>query len=102
VSLLDGVQFVDVFLVVFIQFKINKFAIKQGHGTAKTIEQLYDEITKHAFLNYDVESEKLLASKKDFENNNGTIRSYKSQILIYKCQMKELQDKKTNKNTLMC
>jgi hypothetical protein len=26
-----------------------------------------DEITKHAFLNYDVESEKLLASKKDFE-----------------------------------
>jgi hypothetical protein len=36
-------------------------------GTAKTIEQLYDEITKHAFLNYDVESEKLLASKKDFE-----------------------------------
>jgi hypothetical protein len=42
-------------------------AIKQGHGTAKTIEQLYDEITKHAFLNYDVESEKLLASKKDFE-----------------------------------
>jgi adenine-specific DNA-methyltransferase len=42
-------------------------AIKQGHGTAKTIEQLYNEITKHAFLNYDVESEKLLASKKDFE-----------------------------------
>jgi hypothetical protein len=39
-------------------------AIKRGHGTAKTIEQLYDEITKHAFLNYDVESEKLLASKK--------------------------------------
>jgi hypothetical protein len=44
--------------------------IKRGHGTAKTIEQLYDEITKHAFLNYDVESEKLLASKKDFVNGN--------------------------------
>ncbi|VVH57300.1 Type III restriction-modification system methylation subunit (EC, partial [uncultured Gammaproteobacteria bacterium] len=60
----------------FIYFELDKYnqkyidklnAIKQGHGTAKTIEQLYDEITKHAFLNYDVESEKLLASKKDFE-----------------------------------
>jgi hypothetical protein len=37
-------------------------------------------------------------TEEDFENNNGTIRSYKSQILIYKCQMKELQDKKTNKH----
>ncbi|CAC9455988.1 Type III restriction-modification system methylation subunit (EC 2.1.1.72) [uncultured Gammaproteobacteria bacterium] len=60
----------------FIYFELDKYnqkyidklnAIKRGHGTAKTIEQLYDEITKHAFLNYDVESEKLLASKKDFE-----------------------------------
>jgi adenine-specific DNA-methyltransferase len=42
----------------FIYFELDKYnqkyidklnAIKRGHGTAKTIEQLYDEINKHAF-----------------------------------------------------
>jgi hypothetical protein len=45
-------------------------AIKRGHGTAKTIEQLYDEITKHAFLNYDVESEKPEATAFRYANKS--------------------------------
>ena len=60
----------------FIYFELDKYnqtyidklnAIKSGHASSKTIEQLYDEIAKHAFLNYDVQSNKLLANKADFE-----------------------------------
>jgi adenine-specific DNA-methyltransferase len=59
----------------FIYFELDKYnqvyidnlnAIKRGHASTKTTEQLYDEIVKHAFLNYDVESKKLLENKKDF------------------------------------
>jgi adenine-specific DNA-methyltransferase len=59
----------------FIYFELDKYnqvyidnlnAIKRGHASTKTTEQLYDEIVEHAFLNYDVESKKLLENKKDF------------------------------------
>jgi adenine-specific DNA-methyltransferase len=66
--LLDG-EFIYFELDKYNQKYIDKLnAIKQGHGTAKTIEQLYDEITKHAFLNYDVESPAL------FFTNPATIK----------------------------
>jgi adenine-specific DNA-methyltransferase len=60
----------------FIYFELDKYnqkyidnlnAIKQGHGSKKTIEQLYDEIAEQAFLNYDVESDKLKENKADFK-----------------------------------
>jgi adenine-specific DNA-methyltransferase len=60
----------------FIYFELAKYnqqyidnlnAIKQGHGSTKTTNQLYDEIIDFAFLNYDVESDKLKAEKSDFE-----------------------------------
>ncbi len=60
----------------FIYFELDKYnqkyidnlhAIRAGHKTAKMVEQLYDEIAEHAFLNYDVETKKLLENKKDFE-----------------------------------
>lgn len=59
----------------FIYFELDKYnqiyidnlnAIKQGHGTVKTIEQLYDEIIQYSFLNYDIDGDRLLKGKTDF------------------------------------
>ena len=60
----------------FVYFELDKYnqkyidnlnAIKRGHSTTKTTKQLYDEIAEHAFLNYDIDSKKLLENKSNFE-----------------------------------
>lgn len=54
----------------FIYFELDKYNQKYidelSNATDKTILKLYDEILEKAFLNYDVESKKLLENKKDF------------------------------------
>ncbi len=58
----------------FIYFELDKYNQKYidelSNATDKTILNLYDEIGEKAFLNYDVESKKLLENKKDFATLN--------------------------------
>jgi len=55
----------------FIYFELDKYNQKYidelSNATNKTILKLYDEIIEKAFLNYDVESEKLAQEKNEFK-----------------------------------
>jgi predicted PolB exonuclease-like 3'-5' exonuclease len=56
----------NIAIAIVIKQKLGQFILWSEliHGKNRCLSA---EITKHAFLNYDVESEKLLAGKKDFE-----------------------------------